>query len=110
MGMERRRSKRATANLNADFITNGKTYAGLIENLGEDGICITTDPTDTAKDFTPGTRIELKFQIPSGEIINLSCVIIWLHTLKIQSQGLTNSMGLEIIAPPLSYKEFYKNL
>lgn len=110
MAEERRGSKRAIANLKAEFTADSNTYTGVIENLCVEGICLTADTTEAARDFIPGTSIKLRFQIPSGETLNLYCLIIWLHTCRVPSHGLTNSMGIKIIDPPLRYKEFYKKL
>jgi hypothetical protein len=53
----------------------------------------------------------LKFQIPSGETLNLNCEVIWLYTKKTPPPGFKqNNIGMEIIDPPLKYKEFFKTL
>lgn len=106
--MERRRSKRKIVRLRAERISGNKNHAVFIENLSEDGIYLITAPAKTAIDFPPETMLKVKLQLPSGGTLNLHCKVIWLH--KTPPDGLTNSIGLEIIAPPLKYKEFIKTL
>ena len=105
-----RRFVRMPVYLGAALISGGNNYAAFIGNVSEGGAFAKTSPTTTAADFVPGTLIELKFQIPSGEELNLTCEVIWLHTKKIEAQGLINSMGMEIIDPPSTFREFLKTL
>ncbi len=106
--MERRRSKRKIVRLSAERISSDKNHAVFIENLSEDGIYLITAPAKTAIDFIPETMLKVKFQFPSGETLNLHCKVIW--SCKTLHDGLTNSIGLEIIDPPLKYKEFIRTL
>jgi len=107
---ERRLSKRAIANLKTEFIAGSNIYTGVVENFCVEGVCLTADTTDTARDFIPGTPIKLKLQIPSGETLDLHCLIIWLHTCRVSPHGLINRMGIKIVDPPMRYKEFYRSL
>src|SRR4030067_1634712 len=106
--MEKRRSKRVIVSLKAELISDGTSYTGFIENLSENGLFVTTTPTKTAIVFTPETRCEIKFQLPSGETLNLPCKIIWAY--RTPPHGITNSIGLEIIDPHPKYREFLKTL
>jgi hypothetical protein len=115
--MEKRRSKRKIVALKAEIVSGGKSYAGVIENLSEDGIYIITTPSKSSIDFALGTTVELKFQPPSepkdilrssGETINLHCKVIWSY--KTPPHGLTHSIGMEIINPSPEYKELLKTL
>jgi len=109
--MERRHPQRIIFNLNVELISNGKSYTGFIENLTENGIGVTTTPIESAIDFVPGTIVELKLRLPSEEIIALSCEIIWLHSYKLRSFRIVNTIGTKIIiSPSLKYKEFLKTL
>ena len=107
--MEKRRSVRISAAFRAGFISGDASYDVNIENLSEHGINIRTAPTRNAIDFTPGTPYELKFQLPSGETLCLHCGVKWFH-MKTSPDGLTYSIGIEIIDPPLKYREFLKTL
>ncbi len=106
--MEKRRFKRIIVSLKAELISDGTSYTGFIENLSENGLFVTTTPTKTAIVFTPETRCEIKFQLPSGETLNLPCKITWAY--RTPPHGITNSIGLEIIDPHPKYREFLKTL
>ncbi len=106
--MVRRCSNRIPVKFEAELISNGIRYDGVIENLSEDCIYIRTLPKKTAVDFPPETTLELEFQLPSGETLNLHCKVIWSN--KTTPNGLTNNLGLEIIEIPLTYEEFFKTL
>jgi hypothetical protein len=77
-------------------------------SLSENGVFIITTFTKLAGWFTPETTLELKFQLPSGDKLNLTCKVILSY--KTHPQGLANSLSMEIIDPPPKYKEFFKTL
>jgi hypothetical protein len=106
--MEKRRSERKIVTLKAEIVSGDKSYAGVVENISEEGIYVITTPSKNPMDFTHGTMVELKFQLHSGEGMNLHCKVIWAY--KTPPHGLTNSIGVEIIEPPAQYKEFLKTL
>jgi hypothetical protein len=108
--MERRHSERTIFNLEAELISKGKNYTGFIKNLTEDGIRVTTAPMESAMDFVPGTIVELKLQLSSGETIDLLCRTMWLYSYKLLSLHIVNNIGMQIINPPQRYKEFIKTL
>ena len=92
-------------------------YTGMIENLSESGMRLSTSPANTVIDFSPGTTLELEFQTLFGEIFNLNCMVKWSHKTQHHTKvkGLANTpaleyaaTGMEIIEPPLKYKEFVK--
>lgn len=107
--MEKRRFKRIKVKLKAERISGDEKYGVLIEDISENGIHIITTPSNTHKKYTPGTDIDLKFLLISGETLNLHCKVIWAHS-KIPPDGLTDSIGMEIIDPPPKYIEFVKAL
>jgi hypothetical protein len=108
--MEKRHSARIPVCLETKLISGSKSYTGVIGNLSKGGVYLETVPTKSATPFIPKTRLELKIQIPSKEIINLHCKVVWLHTKKTLPHGLTNCIGMEIINPPSEYKGFLKSL
>lgn len=101
--MEKRRSKRIIVTLEAELVLNDTAYKGFVENLSEDGIYVVTSPTKTNVNFNPGDVIGLKFRLPSGEILDMHCKVVWSY--KTPPHGLTNSIGMEIINPPQNYME-----
>ena len=107
--MEKRRSQRTVISSKAELILGDKNYSGLVANVSEKGIfIIITAPDKTTIDFAPETTVELKFELPSGEILNLHSKIKWSY--KTLSNHITYSIGMEIIEPPLKYKEFLETL
>jgi len=99
----------------ATIIYEKKEYEVEIENLSEEGIQIRTDPEKVATDFNTVTEIELAFELlsgetlrPSGEKLKLHCRVIWSE--KTPPDGLTNTIGLEIIEKSAQYEELLKTL
>jgi hypothetical protein len=107
--VEKRRSKRIRVNLKAERISGDEKYGVFIENISENGIHMITTHSKTHYKYSPGTEIELRFEFVSGKAIKLHCRIIWAHS-KIPPNGMTDSIGLEIIDPPAQYIEFVKTL
>ncbi len=114
--MVKRRAERKKVFVETNFTSGGRSYTGVIENVSEYGVYMKTSLTKTAIDFLPATTIELKFCIPSGETINLSCEIIWLYSKKIQHPRLENgfafenNIGMQNKTSPPEYEKFVMNL
>jgi hypothetical protein len=106
--MGKERPKRVFTGIKTELISGSKSYTGFIANLSEKGIGLYVGPTETAIDFAPRTKLEIKFQTPLGETLNLHCELKWLHTYNNPPHGITNSMGIEIIDAPPEYIEFFK--
>ena len=106
--MEKRSDMRHSVGLKAELLCDRKCYAGFVENLSENGLHIKAYPMNHSVDFAPGTGFELKFQIYSGEVIDLFCKVIWSN--KILHHSVACCIGTEIIEPSLKYREFFKSL
>ncbi len=117
--MERRHFNRKKVSLNVELISGDTSHLGFIENVSEEGLHLKTAPSRTEIDCTPGTILELKFQLPSKETLNLHCKVVWAY--KTPHEGLTSSlkvdpapeyttMGMQIIDPPSKYKKFISSL
>jgi hypothetical protein len=106
--MEKRRSRRIVVKLDAERISGDTAHAVYIENISEDGICITSAPAQDAARFTPDVLVILKLRLSSGQTIDLHCRVIW--SFKTQPRDKTRSTGLEVIDPPPEYTEFVKTL
>lgn len=105
----RKLTARTPVRLKAKIISGGKTYPGFIQNLSESGIGYFIESVIKAeKDFAPKKMIELNFQTPSGETVNLDCEIIWCSRKSTSDKNLV--IGIKIIKPPQKYKKFAKNL
>jgi hypothetical protein len=91
-------------NLKAEFSCGSFCCDGFIENLSEHNICCTT----TAKNLSPGTEFQVKFQPDAGEALNLDCRLKWSYDTP--PHGITNSIGMEILNQPKQYKTFLESL
>ncbi len=107
-GMEPRQQKRIIVNIRAEIVCGDKRYASTIENLSTEGAYVVTGPVKSSRDFAPDSMFQLIFRFPSGEKLNLNCVVKWSY--QTPPHGLTNSIGLEIVDPPLTFKELLKSL
>lgn len=107
--MKQRRSKRVAVRLPAKMVSEGNAYAGFIENCSREGI-LKIIPHERLLNFLPGTTHEVRFQTPSGEMLNLYCEIRWLRFQTNMPFGLNHYVGMEIINPPRIYSEFVQNL
>jgi hypothetical protein len=107
--MERRRFQRKSVDLKAERISGDATSAVFIENLSERGIRMIIAPSDPAMTFLQGTEIRLKLRLSPEEKLDIKCRVIWSY-IRVTPEGSTNSIGMEVLDPPLKYREFVKNL
>ncbi len=132
---KRSKRKKITISIDAKLISGKKVYDGFIENISEHGIrwyhysgtiedfsegkiYIKTAPAKIGLDCNPGTIIDLEIQIPSGEIINLQCKVVWSKTqhhtpeksAHLDKPKKYTKIGMEIVDPPQQYKKFFKTL
>ena len=105
--MDARRQNRIIVNFEAEIVLNDKRYSSFIENLSEDGVYVVTSQAKSSLEFIKDTLLELRFSFPSGEKIRLRCKVKWSYSTP--PHGMTNSIGLEILDPPLLYKEILKS-
>ncbi len=106
--MEKRACKRFPVSLEAKLTSGYINYAAFVGNLSEYGLYVITVHTENPKDLNPKIRLELQFQLPSGETLKLNCRKKWAY--KITQNSLINNIGMEILNPPLEYKEFLSTL
>lgn len=107
--MERRHSERIQVHLKAERISGDSGQSILIENMSESGICMITAPSTHSVSFHPGTEVVLKLELSTGETLDINCRVVWSYQ-KTPPDGLTNSVGMKVIEPPLKYKELIKTL
>jgi hypothetical protein len=103
--MDKRRSNRQSDSLDAEIIAGGVSYTGLILNFSEEGLYMVTATTYSVVSIPPSSKIGLKCSLPSGDKLDMDCEVKWFQT-KPSPYGVTFSMGVEIINPPQSYKDF----
>lgn len=107
--MERRRSKRTAVNLKAERISGSRRCDVFIEDISESGIHLITAPSAVFKRYIPGDEIDVRLRLPDGERIMLRCKITWsFHLLPPERE--VDSIGLEIVDPPLKYIGFVRKL
>jgi hypothetical protein len=106
--------KRINVKLMSLVSSNGKSYAGFIHDVSEEGLAFETyDFAPTLKELSPKKIIKLTVKIPSGEMLNLNCEIIWSskHSpLRLLQNYTTHKIGMRIVDPPSKYKEYVKAL
>jgi hypothetical protein len=98
----------------AGFVHNEKNYVGFIHNVSEEGLAFEIyDFEPMLKELSPKRIIKLTVRIPSGEMLNLNCEIVWSsidsHSRLLQNYT-THKMGMRIIDPPSKYREYVKSL
>jgi hypothetical protein len=105
----RKLTARTPVTLQAKIVSGGETYTGFIQNVSESGVGYFIESViKVEKDFAPRKKIELSFQLPSGETVLLKCEIIWYSRESSDDKKL--SVGLKIIEPPQKYMKFVQNL
>jgi hypothetical protein len=107
--MEKRRFQRIKVDLKAERISGDETYGIFIENISETGVQIITAHEKEHREYFPGRDVDLKLFLSSGEVVSLRCKVKWLCP-EVLPNSLVDSIGLEIIDPPLRYIEFIKTL
>lgn len=107
--MGKRRVKRTTVHLNAERISGDEKYGVFIENISEKGIHMLATHATPHTHYSPGKNIDVQFYIAHGKPLVLHCRVRW-SCPKVPPNGMTDSIGLEIIDPPPQYIEFIKTL
>ena len=95
---DKRKATRIIAGYKASIILSGERYEAVVENLSESGICILTFPLEIPVSFTPGESIDVRFEAPTGTLLNILCKVKWSSTIP--PHNVTRSIGAEIIDPP----------
>jgi hypothetical protein len=103
--VEKRQGSRIPISLDAEIVSGGKSYFGIILNFSEEGLYMVTATANTVIDITPSTILELKCTLPSDTRLEMKCEVKWFQT-KPSPHGTSFSMGMEIVNPPKEYKEF----
>ncbi len=102
MKVSRRTSQRIPIHLEAELVSNQSNCFAFIENISECGICV---KITCIEKFKPDTKVNLKFQLPSGQFLQLTCEEKW--SKKNISNSMIEQIGMEIINPPQEHKLFY---
>ena len=100
--------KRIPVNIEAEIISYRDSYPAFIRNISEYGIHVKIANIEPAKFIKSETAVDLKFRLPTGETVNLYCRKKW--TCKNTSASFIENIGVEIIDPPDTYRDFYRVL
>ena len=108
--MEKRRFKRTTVSLKAERISGNEKYGIFIENISEKGIHMLATHATVHAHYSAGKNIDVRFHIAQRKKpLLLRCRVRW-SCPKVPPNGLTDSIGLEILDPPPQYIEFVRTL
>ncbi|RJQ53431.1 MAG: PilZ domain-containing protein [Nitrospiraceae bacterium] len=106
---ERRHSGRKPVNLDAKIIAEGRVFDGCIENMSEDGLeYFMTSFVSASRDFFSNKMITMTFQSPSGEMISLTCELMWFLETSPAEKALF--LGMKIVNPSKPFRELVKSM
>jgi len=105
------RPARKSVQFSTHLIVGDIRYVGNIINISTTGVAmyVNTHFPDNTIDCKKGEVLMLELQSPLGKPIKLKCQIKWLR-FQHYSEGLTTSMGLEIINPPADFINLFNTL
>lgn len=106
--MEKRACQRTQVRIEADLICDYVNFAAFIGDISARGVHIITIHIEGNNDFGQAKPINLKFMIPSGEILSLRCRKRWSRTIA--SNSILWRTGMEIIDPPAQLENFLTTL
>ena len=104
--MAERSSQRMAVALDVEIIVDEINYAGVLENISREGICMMTLPTGRILECDHSTIVEIKIKSTDEEILKLHCKVIWQE--EVPPESLSYKIGMEIIDPPSAYEDFLK--
>jgi len=106
------RPLRKAVKLATNLIVAGERHSGFIINFSAKGVGMfiinTTFPESTIN-CTKGSLLKLEVQSTLGIYLTIQCRIRWLRIKKSSSQGMTTTMGMEVIDPPPSFEKLFKS-
>jgi hypothetical protein len=105
------RPVRKSVQFTTHLIVGDNRYIGNIINISTTGVAmyVNTHFPEKTVDCKKGEILTLELQSPLGKSIKLKCKIRWLR-FKHYSEGLTTSMGMEIINPPADFINLFNSL
>ena len=107
--IEKRVSGRKKADLlRTDIYYNGNSHTGVIENICEHGLHLTTISRDNVTYFIPEEVFDLEVFTSDENKVNIKCEARWVHINKTPTHGLTYRIGMRIIGYASGYNDFKK--
>ncbi len=104
--MTERRSQRMAVALDAEIIVDEIIYAGVLENISREGLCMMTLTAGSILECVYGTKVEIKIKSTDEDILKLHCTVMWQE--EVTPESLSYKIGMEIIDPPSAYEDFLK--
>ncbi len=107
--MEKRRTERLVDSMDAEIISEGIRYPGIVMNFSEEGLYMVTATANMSVNISPSSILKMKCMLPTGDQVNVDCEVKWLQT-RTSPYGVTFSLGMELLDPPKEYKKFISSL
>ncbi len=99
--------RRIRVSLKAEHIWDGSRLPVFIENISEQGMHMVTLHKGPDNQLSPGTHVDLKLQMTTGESLPLRCEVRW-SAAQAPPDGVTDSVGLRVCDPPPQYVSFVR--
>lgn len=101
-------SERPVTKISAKVRTGSKYYEGTVENISGEGLIEIAFVNIKVKDFDPETIVSVQFHKHCGDDLELQCKLVWFRLNKDNPDRLKYCLGMEILSPNTSYKNFLK--
>jgi hypothetical protein len=105
--MSNSRSVRISVEIKAEVAKGETRCEAVIEDLSEEGVQAIVH-LENSIDVSQGAGVDIIFETPTGETINLHCIVMWSERTELE--GNAYLLGLKIIEIPPEYADFYKGL
>lgn len=90
-----------------ELIFSDVSYEAFVENISDGGMYVSIAHIMNEDHISPDTKLHLKVQLPSGQMILLNCRKIWSE--RKTPHSLIERIGMEIIDPPEEFIQFIEN-
>ena len=84
------------------------TYAGIIENISEVGMLLSTSEI-THFNCNMGEILQVTFQLPSGGRLDLNCVVKRFQESS-APETTEKKIGIEVMDPPAVFRSFVRSI
>ena len=108
MEATRRNCNRIPVNLDAELVYGNTTCYAFIENISKFGIYVKITCIESTLNDKPDAMVNVKFKIPSGQVLNILCEERW--SKKNIETSLIEQVGMKIIDAPQEYMNFYQSV
>ena len=91
-GKERREHQRFETSIAVDYASGETFLFAYLQNISTMGIFIRTDHPSTL-----GTRLTLRFQVDSGDPLELDGEVAWINSVRPDGENLNPGMGVRFV-------------